>query len=375
MRILCLGIGSEKSTKYDHSNLELPERQQYPTISDYDLVIMDLANLYSWSHSRFAETRKEFQKFFENKGVCFVISTKYDKEKGSGSSNFDWCPFAGKITIESTSGETVICKYGRAKFIFDSINFWWDCFFSAIRLEHTILAANRTNDPISVMIPYENGFCIFLPCADEENTNKLLGLLIEKGLNLIPEIEKITSSNIPSWASSTMSKAELELLKSIEQINEKLGKYNRFKPLFWETGENLKDLVIDAFEEFGIRVTKLSKESHADFEISISQDLIAVCEVKGLLGNANREDLRQLLDYFIEQRDIEKRNVKGVFIVNHYRNQELKGRGAPATKDAMELIQKYSFSLLTTIQLYEYLTKFWRNELKKGDILRILQHS
>jgi hypothetical protein len=67
MRILCLGIGSEKSTKYDYSSLNPPESQQYPTISDYDLVIIDLAGLDSLWFSRFAKTKKEFKKFFENR--------------------------------------------------------------------------------------------------------------------------------------------------------------------------------------------------------------------------------------------------------------------------------------------------------------------
>lgn len=371
MRILCLGIGSEKSIKYRYGTLD---QFNYPTISDYDIVVMDLARLGSAWYSSFAQTQKEFQKFFENRGVCFVVLDEYGRsstDKSAVSSNMDWCPFAQKIVIENRRGEVIKWEHSRAKSMFDTSEFYWKCFFSEIKLEHTVFARNRTNDAISVMIPYLNGFCIFLPSTYKEN--ELVDLIIERGLDLIPESEKrVTSSIMPTWASSIMSKTELELLETVQKTNEKLGKYARYKPLYWETGEPLKRLVIDAFEELGIKAKDLPSESHADFEISLRPGLIGVCEVKGLLGSADRQDLRQLLDYFIEQRDIAKRNVRGVFIVNHNRNEEPSRRGKPVTRDALEIMEKHDFSLLTTIQLYEYLARFWRRELTAESVLQQL---
>ena len=287
-------------------------------------------------------------------------------------SNYDWCPFDDEIEITNKPGETVICQNDGAKFIFDSIEFKWNCFFSEYPENATILATNRANDPISIMVPYENGNCIFLPLTEQKTT--LLTLLIEKGLNIIPEKEEENSpEELPAWATSLMSETELNLLKTRNKINEKLGKYNKFKPLFWETGDKLQGLVIDAFQELGIKVTKLPKESHGDFEFPIKKDLTGVCEVKGLLGSANRRNLRQLLDYFIEQRDIEQRNVKGIFIVNHYRNERTTERAKPITEDALDLIKTYNFHVLTTIQLYECLIMFWENKLTKDDFLKRFQ--
>ena len=367
MRTLCLGIGSEKSAKYYHGSLN---QLRYPTIFDYDLVILNLQEMFPSSYSSFAKTREEFQKFFENRGVCFVILTARELSEDS-SSNFDWCPFPDKMKIQNKQGDTVICRFNKARFIFDQIAFYWNCFFSYISPDVTVVATNRTHDPISVIIPYESGYCVFLPSTDK--ANELLNLLIEKGLNMIPEMERgSASSGIPSWASSLMSRTELDLHESMNQIEGKLGKYNRFKALFWESGEAPQNLVISAFDEVGIQVTKLPKESHADFEIQLDRNLTGVCEVKGLLGDANIQDLRQLLDYFIDQRDIEKRNVKGIFIVNHHRNEEPRKRGNSVTRDASDLMKKYGFALLTATQLYEYLTKYWQGQFTKEDILRAL---
>jgi|GEM_PF-4544670 len=231
------------------------------------------------------------------------------------------------------------------------------------------------------MIPFENGYCIFLPFVNEDKRTQLLSLLIEKGLRLIEEKEtgveeeeeQIPSANLPSWATAYMSKTEVHLLKTRNEINEKLGKYNKFKALFWETGSNLEGLVIEAFEELGIEVTRLPKESHGDFEFSINEHLTGVCEVKGLMGNADRRNLRQLLDYFVEQRDIEKRNVKGILVVNHYRNEKPSERGKPVTDDAADLVETYDFHVLTALQLYEYLTMFWENKLTTNDFRKKFQ--
>lgn len=363
MRILCLGIGSETSSSYTHHALD----DECPTIFDYDLVIMDQYYLNRSFFKTFAERRDEFEKFFQSNGVCYVILNKYLKE--GPSSNFDWFPLSSQIRVENKPGKTVTCKNNDARFIFDKIEFKWQCFFSEYPDYAIVLAVNRVNDPISIKVPYENGYCIFLPLTDQ--TSKLVDLLIKEGLNIIPEKEgEIGKTELPSWANALMTKTELKLLETRNEIVEKLGKYNKFKPLYWETGDRLQELVIEAFEEMGIEVTKLPKESHGDFEFSVEEDLTGVCEVKGLSGNADRRNLRQVLDYFIEQRDIEKRNVKGVLIVNHYRNEKPTERGNPVTEDALDLIKTYKFHVLTTIQLYDCLTKFWGNKLTKDDFLK-----
>lgn len=329
---------------------------------------MNLSRLYPSYYGALAEKREEFIKFFQSKGICYVLASRYDES--DHISNYDWCPFDSYMKIENKSGTTLTCQEKSARFFFDGIEYRWKCYFSKYPDNTTVLATNRANDPVSIMVPYESGYCVFLPFTDE--SVKPLVLTVEKGLNIIPpeREEEIVAEEPPSWATEYMTEKELNLLRQRNKIIEKLGKYNRFKALLWETGHTLQALVIDAFEEIGITVLRLPKESHGDFEFPIRDDLTGVCEVKGLLGNADRRNLRQLLDYFIEQRDIEKRNVAGIFIVNHSRNENPSERGEPVTQDALELIETYNFHVLTTTQLYESLIKFWENKLTKEDFLR-----
>lgn len=371
MRILCLGIGSENKKEYRYVGVN----SYIPTIYDYDFVILNLPR-YKDSPSAYTtigNKKAEFDKFFENNGVCIVISDELDK--WSTFSNYDWCPFADKFEVNNISGETIYYTDKRSKFIFDSVNFTWNHYFTNITISHKVLATNKTNDPISILVPYRKGYCIFLPTPRMEavNLTRLFEFLLARGLELFPEIkEKMNNGTIPPWANLIATAKELSLLKEYNKISEKLSKYSKFKQLFWESGEPLENLVIDTLSELGLEVIKLPKGSHADFEVKLEGDLVAVCETKGLIGSATLDDLRQLLEYFIDQRDIQKRNVKAIFIVNHFRNEEPSKRGSPATKDAIELIIKYNFKLITTMDLYHLLEKHWTGEITKDYLIKFL---
>ena len=371
LRILCLGIGNEKDKRYKY----IQNNVDPPTIFDYDYLILNLPAYMELSHMyrTLAQKRPEFDKFFENNGVCVVISEKRDIFYES--SNYDWCPFVDKFKIENKYGETITFLDKRSRFIFENVTFTWNHYFTNITIDHTVLATNRANDPISILVPYRSGYCIFLPNPDKNfvNLEKLHELLLSRGLQLIPE--RVDAGNIvtlPSWAKLIASQRELSLLEKYNKLSEQIGKYSKFKQLYWESGDSLENLVIEALKELGLEVTKLPKGSHADFEVKLNGDLIAVSETKGLAGSATLQDLRQLLDYYTEQRDIEKRSVKGIFIVNHYRNEEPSKRGDPLTKDANDLMSKHGFQLLTTAKLYELLEKHWNNEITKEYLISLL---
>ncbi|MCW4025571.1 MAG: hypothetical protein NWF01_11145 [Candidatus Bathyarchaeota archaeon] len=372
MRTLCIGIGKE-NCGYTYCSVGT----HLPTLFDYEFIILDLRPCSRQNYFTYLTNKKlEFQKFFENKGVCIVITERI--EHCFNISNYDWCPFADQFTVENTKGQTLICIDRRAKFLFDSVPFFWNHFFDI--KEGKIIATNRANDVISFSIQYKSGACVFLPtpCPDsilnDINNLTLLDLLLKRGMELIPESErKINEAPlaIPTWASSIASQSELLLLDKYNKISEKLGKYSKFKQLYWENGEPLEKLVVDTLKEIGFSVKKLEKGSHVDLEVSLPDDVVAVCEVKGLSGSANLQDLRQLLDYYIEQRDIEQRNVRGFFFVNHFRNEEPSKRGSPATKEAMDLIKKHGFKLITTIELYKILEKHMSEVLSKAELTNL----
>jgi hypothetical protein len=371
MKILSIGMGKKSSSDYEYCCFN---QVDYPTIFDYDLVIVNLPTLERDLFSHFALTKPDFEKFFESGGICFVVMAPLDQV--GGVSNYDWCPFSGDLKVNNRSGTTLEWIDKKAKSAIGNLNFSWDCYFSGARKPNKVLATNRTNDPVSIAVSYRNGVCVFLPRPAEQpkrNSSWFHEFIVRRGLEIVPEFgTNVDKSLYPSWANSVATKREIALAESLNEIDEELGKYTKFKQLHWEFGGTLKNLVTKAFKEFGFDVTELPKESGVDFEVALQPGLTGAFEVKGLSGNVTIQDLSQLLEYCVKQKEVDKRNVKGIFIVNHYRSVEPSRRGNPATKDALDLMTKNGLKLLTVIQLFDLLEKFWAQQLRKEELANML---
>lgn len=359
MRALCLGMGHKKDEKYDWSRAN----KNAPTIFDYDIVIIDAVVI----QKDFNQKKEEFERFFKAGGICFVMLSPAPMK------DQEWFFLLKEIEIREVEGKYIICSFEEAKLLFDSFSFTYPCYFIKVPKNSEILAENRVGDPISFVVSYNSGYCFFIPRVKVEDEHKLISFLLENISSLIPEIKKeipTEVTEIPEWIDEYTTDLERNLLKQKLEIDKKLGKTGKFKPLLYETGSSLKNLIIDALRELGIKVTKLPEECYADIEFPISEELIGVCEVKGLQKNANIRHLRQLFQYFMEQREFENRNVKGIFIVNHFREEKPSERDDPLTKDAWELVKKYDFRVMTTVDLYNFVTQFVEKKVTKEDFLR-----
>jgi hypothetical protein len=364
MRVLCLGILSGKEI----SKYAMPSKDA-PTIYDYDLVIIDSDII---DISTFHIKKDQFERFFMNGGICFVLLSK-SKSIYTGITSIDKYDFLSireNIKIRNVSGEWISCELKEAQWLFDNFSFTWDCSVYDLPVDYNVIAVNKVNDVVSFSTQIHNGYCIFIPKVDNSQRSSLVDTLIQRGQNLV-QIER-GIVKIPEWLNFYATELERNLLIQKNEIEKKLGKAGKIKPLLYETGNNLERIVLEVFKDIGFEIMRLSKECYADFEFSLSQDLTAVCEIKGLLGSANVQDLRQLLQYFIEQRDIEQRNVKGIFIVNHFRETKPDKRGAPLTKDALELINKHNFKVVTTVEIYNFLTENLDEKVSKHEFIKEL---
>jgi len=110
----------------------------------------------------------------------------------------------------------------------------------------------------------------------------------------------------------------------------------------------------------------------------------AIIEVKGKEGYANNEDIRELLQWWTEKLE-EDENVKGIFILNHFRKinpedrkklckEKLKEED-PFTKAAQKIAENNHFCLMTTYQLFQIYRKYLEKKIKKEDIIKLLKQT
>ncbi|KXB05804.1 hypothetical protein AKJ52_03000, partial [candidate division MSBL1 archaeon SCGC-AAA382C18] len=87
------------------------------------------------------------------------------------------------------------------------------------------------------------------------------------------------------------------------------------------------------------------------------------------------DDLGKLLEYHMEQEEIEDRNVKGVLIANHNRKTKPEERNSVATEGALEIAKKHDFCILSTEILYYILEDYWKDEISKEEFLGLIQNT
>jgi len=170
LRTLCIGIGQSYDTSYNYAS----GKNRIPTLFDYDTVILDTSIIYK-NKTLFSKTY--FERFFKNNGMCFTLCTPRKTFSSSGriSNNYDWFPLNNELEIKDVNGKSVVCVFEDAEWLFDSISFQWSCYFSKIPDNSVILATNRVGDIISFVVPYETGYCVFLPYTSQKN--KLINII------------------------------------------------------------------------------------------------------------------------------------------------------------------------------------------------------
>jgi len=160
----------------------------------------------------------------------------------------------------------------------------------------------------------------------------------------------------PECASAVLLPGEQPLLDDIGKIEESLSAKRQElsilakpKEILHLSGERLSQAVCELLLQMGVDASYREERGRQDIEIRLG-DLVGLVEVKGLKGYANVDDVRQLLDWYIDAGGLST-GLKGIFILNHYRGLEPDAREEPYTPDALRLGTTNHFCLMTTVDL------------------------
>jgi hypothetical protein len=248
-------------------------------------------------------------------------------------------------------------------------------------LAQRFIATNITDNPVSFECPMGNGRTIFLPFYDF-GSDELEAVFLRELLDAIESRYKISDQKAaPSWASKPNYRLPSEDLmneqaKEIEQAKTVL---NQVKSILWLDGIELVNSVAQTLKRLGIRCEVKEKEGRHDIEIQESE-LHGIMEVKGSSGYPNAEGVRQLLDWHMEAMNQDE-NVKGIFLVNDFRDIEpdlrrgkmlltVKDGEYPFTKDVVRVAKNNQFCLLTCYQLFQIFKLYSEGKFVKEAFLR-----
>lgn len=367
-KILCLTL--DDITKKENVTL-VKDSRELPTIFDFEVFVVDFSAISTYAGLQFLqEKRGEIIKFLRTGGCLFVlcISNARFIEKEGVIDSTAFLPLT--IKASEYSGDTIMDVHPSVKDLFDKFEFSWYITLSGYSEDYTVLARNRAGDTIGVAFPYESGHVVILPCARDP---KALDYIIENHRKITSSlrrsVEEKGSVPAPDWVAKFPTPQEQELLEQSKNIEAKLDKYTSFKRLFFESGKGLEKIVKKTFLEFGLTAEKVGEGTVPDLEVDLSPESKGVVEIKGVTGKIDLDDLRQLLQYYVDKREIERQNVKGIFVCNWNTDKPPDERQKePFSQDALELAEKHDFCLLTTSEFYHALVAIWEGNITKDEI-------
>ena len=146
--------------------------------------------------------------------------------------------------------------------------------------------------------------------------------------------------------------AEAEIQKELREKEKELSHLQRWKRLVYDDGFGLEEIVKEALELVGAKVTKLSPEKD-DYRVVVEGYVEGVLEVKGTRKKEfARKDLRQLSDWMDQAVAETLADVKGLFIGNAGRESEPAGRGDMFDTNSTTFAKLKKMALLRSMDLY-----------------------
>lgn len=311
------------------------------------------------------EKNEEIKTFISEGGiVCTFLM-------GQRLNNYKWYPYS--FNIVSKTGEEIIPQDTAFKKIFKKYDFNWFAHFKYIEDDDIVLAENLFNFPVSLIREKRKGKIIFFPMYGfSKDVSKLLLRDVIEVIKSEYLVKRGARSISPTWLEKYLLPNEKDIKLEIENKQKVVVEYNTIRQILYETGDALVDSVRFLFEKFGFKAIDKEKEGAQDIELKHG-DFFAYLEVKGKKKDANQKDYRQLLDWVVSaESDNGSLEIKPIFVVNHYRDKDIKERGAPFTDGALKRGEKNDFCFITTVTLFEMYKKFLGKELDIEGIKEIL---
>jgi len=368
------------------------------------ITIRELAEVVS---DVIAEAKKKAKKPDEEKQNGFKYSPQNDFSAPLGKDNLYKKQGAANFgPYTNSSGETINDVNKGFSSFFEKLKKWNFCFTISPKIEIQIsldfkvrpLAQNKGKKLLGVIL--EDFKIIDLKSFEMSGQHKILQTFIgkiyilptlENGLSIeiISILEKVLNCSLercePDWSiqiefdkSRTIKekiqdfkKSECEIQQKIQSHQGELAHLNEYKKLLWATGHPLEDIIHSCFNnDLNLQISRPQKgEDDGIFEF---ESIIYLVEIKsGENKPARFDELSKLIARMNKLKETHsKKNVKGLFIMNHYANFSLNERKEPFSNQIKEHSKIENITLLTSPDLYNIMMELLHGKITREDAIK-----
>ena len=290
-----------------------------PTLHDYDVIVVDLHNLNGSDIGTASGYNSRFEEQVKSGGLLIVFAAPnetYSPPYATSHHRYEWIPSNEYLQLVEESGNSLVVLDSEFRPVFDAFSeedISWELYFKQSSPFPVVrpLATTRGGLPISIQYTLEGGTVVLFPLIS--NRKRALEVLIGSVLPefwpdiVEPKEQTEERTPIPSWIHEFAFKKKGELLDKVRSQEAEIQKFAKFEALLYTRGQELVEAVALAMQEIGFE-TKIMKtgEPIPDLEMKIPGQYNGIAEVKGLNSPLNVENLRQLLHYYVDKRDVEQ---------------------------------------------------------------------
>lgn len=350
------------------------------SICDYNILIINLDDIYGYHISQAFSIKKDFVDFLRKPSVILCISGIEMHLAAEPKSNYDWIPGREHFLVTNKAGKSLVPtdESGRFKEIFISYNWEWKCSFNlslpAVS-PYVSIANNISDQSVALKTNFDEGKIFIIPrpeidTKDSKAYAEFIRVLIDLCKEEIKELAAREKEE-PDWVEEYVVPDELKLRDKINELQQQYQTLTEAHKLFYEMGKPLTKTVNFVLSRIGFNSEIKEEEGAHDIEIS-EEDMILVVEVTSSQDNwINISKTRQLLDWCRRFGREHTNKPKGILIVNHYCGYPPPKRDEPFTRPALKQGEDEGFCLMTTVQLYHIFEKLLKEEIGRDKIKRL----
>ncbi|MHA1285081.1 MAG: hypothetical protein ACTSQP_21490 [Promethearchaeota archaeon] len=171
----------------------------------------------------------------------------------------------------------------------------------------------------------------------------------------------------PEWLKKYVFEEKNDILKKIKELKKDFDQFEIIERLLYGTGKQLEESVFHCLKLLDLKDVKLLEDPNKHDISFLNGKVKHILEVKGLEKQGKKEHITQLNSWIQQELETIQNpdNLKGVFVVNHFRNEDPDTRGDPLTNEAKKFLKYYKFKFFTTIFLFNLIKDVMQNKLTK----------
>lgn len=179
----------------------------------------------------------------------------------------------------------------------------------------------------------------------------------------------------PNWITDHGFTESEELYRKIAKLNKEINRYEMFERLLYTEDIPLEEAVAFTLDWLGFKNVVHYKDNPDNPDITFEDNgRLVLMEIEGTTKAGDKRKILQLDGWMT--REINKgkarKELDGIFVVNHHRENAPDKRNDPLTKHAREFLKHYSFRFFTTPFLFSIISSIVEGKLTKKEARKVV---